>query len=190
LTGQSECDSSGHEGACLCNGSGSSSSGGVSGSSSGGVSSSSGSSSSSSSSGAGADAGVLPTLAINLPDEGGLPTLTAMANSSNQSVVNIPFTTTNFTIMAPGACTNNSTDNSCGHVHIYVDGSACTPDGSPYNNGDTTASPAVAILSNCPTIDGSHTVSLELHHGDHSPIVNPATMMTVSASAPFSAMGP
>jgi hypothetical protein len=75
----------------------------------------------------------------------------------------------------------------CGHIHILIDGSACTPMGSPYNNDNTTGSPALAIVSNCPTATGAHTITLELHNDDHSPINGPNNMV-ISASVMVTVM--
>jgi hypothetical protein len=79
-----------------------------------------------------------------------------------------------------------SSDN-CGHVHVLVDGAACTPMGAPYNNAGQ-ASPIDAKLSSCPMATGAHTVMLELHHNDHSPVQPGGSMTTVSASVMFTAM--
>jgi hypothetical protein len=73
----------------------------------------------------------------------------------------------------------------CGHIHVLVDGMACTPDAAgspPYDNADATGSPAQAILNTCPTVTGNHTITLELHHNDHSPVVPPGATMPVSDS--------
>jgi hypothetical protein len=83
-------------------------------------------------------------------------------------------------------CSNTS--NNCGHIHLLVDNAACTPAGAPYNN-DGFASPINAILSTCPTVNGMHTVTLELHHNDHSPILDPTGTSTISASVTFTATG-
>jgi len=61
-----------------------------------------------------------------------------------------------------------------GHIHVLVDGAACTPEGGFYDNADTTASPATAFLSTCPAVKGAHTITLELHNNDHSPVNNAA----------------
>jgi hypothetical protein len=116
----------------------------------------------------------------------------------------ISFTTTNFTGMPAGTC--GGVSKTCGHVHLYVDQTAagtspCTPMGASYNNasplavadaGPTPFSPINAIMSECantdPT-DGSHTVLLELHADDHTPIVN-ASGATISATVQFTASGP
>jgi hypothetical protein len=86
------------------------------------------------------------------------------------NTVAVAFTTMNFTLADPtmtGSC--NAMSDNCGHIHVLVDGMACTPSGSPYNN-DAIASPAQAILSNCPMVNGMHKITLELHHQDHSAI--------------------
>jgi hypothetical protein len=84
--------------------------------------------------------------------------------------VDVQFMTTNFTFFAPGAAGCDNTSDNCGQVHVLVDGMACTPSGMPYDNADTTGSPAQAILSTCPTVNGMHKITLELHHTAHSAI--------------------
>ncbi len=88
----------------------------------------------------------------------------------SMDTVDVQFTALNFSFFAPGASGCAATSDNCGHVHVLVDGSACTPMGSPYDNADTTGSPAQAILSTCPSVNGMHKITLELHHTDHSPI--------------------
>jgi hypothetical protein len=102
-----------------------------------------------------------------------------------QGNVPITFTTSNFALVAPGdaACIDSS-DN-CGHIHLFVDGSACSPSGQAYND-DGQASPVDAILTTCPQVGGSHTAVLELHHNDHSPVVLSGSI--VSGSVTFTAM--
>lgn len=170
----------------------SSSSSGSSGSSSGGTEeggtdsgSSSGSSSggsSGSSSGSTGEGGVEPTITITMPTNG-----STVAPTGSNSTVDVAFTVTNFNFFAPGAPGCTASSDNCGHVHVLVDGNACTPDGSPYDNADTTGTPAQAILSTCPAVDGMHKITLELHHTDHSPIqvggitVQDSVMVTASA---------
>jgi hypothetical protein len=89
----------------------------------------------------------------------------------------------------PGTCPANlATTDNCGHIHVYVDDMACTPSGSPYNN-DAEMSPAIAILSSCPMANGAHTVTLELHHDNHMPVIDTSTNMTISASVMVTASG-
>jgi hypothetical protein len=78
-----------------------------------------------------------------------------------------------------------ATDN-CGHIHVLVDGMMCTPEGGPYNN-DASASPAEAILSKCPMANGSHNITLELHHDDHTAITGSSG--TIQASVMITATG-
>ena len=113
-----------------------------------------------------------------------------VVKQAGSGAVDVPvtFSTTNFTLKAPGGC--GSVSNNCGHVHLLVDTAACTPTGSPYNN-DGFASPINAIMSNCPAsdaIDGSHTVTLELHSDQHAPIVD-GTGKTISGTVQFTAAG-
>lgn len=149
-------------------------SGSSSGSSSGG--------SSGSSSGSGTDAGTEPTISITSPTNGMMVTPMGATDA-----VNVEFTATNFMFFAPGAPGCDAMSDNCGHVHVLVDGNACTPDGAPYDNADATGSPAVAILNTCPMVDGQHKITLELHHTNHSPIqvggmtVQDSVMVTVGA---------
>lgn len=134
------------------------------------------------SSGGGDDSGSggLPTVSISSPAMGDMVTLMPPTDA-----VPIAFSVTNFTLMAPGSC---GTMANCGHLHVLVDGPACTPDGAPYDNAATGPSPTSAILSTCPMANGSHTVTLEVHHDDHSPF-NGANGMVISASVTFTASG-
>jgi hypothetical protein len=150
---------------------------GDSGSSSGNGSSSGGGSGGSSSGGGGA-----PSITITMPAANA-----SVAVTKPTDTVSVAYTTQNFTGVAPLSASCANTSNNCGHIHVLIDGAACTPDGAPYNN-DGFASPVNAILSSCPTVNGMHTVTLELHHNDHSPILD-ANMMTISGSAPFTATG-
>jgi hypothetical protein len=87
-------------------------------------------------------------------------------------------------LKAPGSCAGAT---NCGHIHVLVDGPACTPAGAPYNN-DAEASPATAILSKCPTANGAHTATLEIHNDDHSPFLG-ADGKVISTSVGFTASG-
>jgi len=152
------------------NGDGGSSSGGGSGSSSGGDSGPTGT----------------PSVAITSPTSGA-----SVAVTKPDDTVEIDFTVTNFQLEAPGNCPKVTPESdNCGHLHLLVDGSACTPDGAPYNNatGAPPVSSIEAILSDCPMVNGSHTVTLEMHHDDHSAITD-STGKTISASVTFTATG-
>jgi hypothetical protein len=102
-----------------------------------------------------------PTIAITSPATG------AMVMMDANKTAQVAFTQTNFSLAAPGACMAGST--TCGHVHLLVDGPACNAPGLPYNN-DGAASPATAKFAQCATPTGMHTVTLELHHDDHSAV--------------------
>jgi hypothetical protein len=52
-----------------------------------------------------------------------------------------------------------------------VDGTACNDvaNKAPYNNAGAT-SPINAGLDYCAKVEGAHTISLEIHNDDHSPV--------------------
>ncbi len=123
-----------------------------------------------------------PTIAITAPANNGTLTLT-------NKIGNITFTTTGFTLMAPGTCPSNDNDTPpCGHVHVLIDGTACndTGSGAPYNIA-ANASPAAANFGFCPTADGAHTIVLELHNDDHTPYQ--VNGQTVSATVAVTTSG-
>ncbi len=139
-------------------------------------------SSSSSTSGTDASTSSTPTITITSPANNGTLTLTSKLG-------NIAFTTTDFTLMAPGTCPTNDNDTPpCGHVHVLIDGTACndTTSGAPYNN-TANGSPASANFGLCPTTDGPHTVVLELHNDDHTPYL--VNGQTVSATVTLTTSG-
>ncbi|MGH7281920.1 MAG: hypothetical protein ACRELY_10380 [Polyangiaceae bacterium] len=100
------------------------------------------------------------TLKITSPSAGATVTIA-------KGATDVGFTTTNFTLMAPGSCAGAV---NCGHIHVLIDSSACndTAGGLPYNVA-ATASPAQPNFDLCPTPTGAHTITLELHNDDHSP---------------------
>ena len=117
--------------------------------------------------------------------------MTATVNGSGQTVVPIGFKTTLFTLAAAGMCGTagqNASDDHCGHVGVFVDGTSCNADGGAAN-GVAFASPADAILSQCMSVDGSHDVELVLRHGDGTPIID-FTGMPIHANLSFAATGP
>lgn len=115
-----------------------------------------------------------PTLAITSPTAG-----TAVAAEA----FDVAFTVTNFTLKAPGTCAGAT---SCGHVHLLVDGAACNAAGVPYNAAGA-ASPVQADLGLCATTAGAHTVTLELHHDDHSPVLDGANVVAAHVAVTFAA---
>jgi hypothetical protein len=126
--------------------------------------------------------GSSPSISITMP----VASATVAVIKPNDNVP-VSFTVQNFTLVAPGTASCANTSDNCGHIHVLVDGPACTPEGAPYNN-DGIASPVNAILSTCPTVNGMHTVTLELHHNDHSPVLD-ASMNTISTQVAFTATG-
>ena len=116
-----------------------------------------------------------PTIAISQPTQNATVTM-AVGNT-----VPVMFGVMNFLLKAPGTCV--AADGACGHVHLKVDGAACndTAGMKPYNNAGF-ASPINANLAFCPMATGAHTISLELHNNDHTPVLDPTTMMVISTN--------
>ncbi len=116
---------------------------------------------------------------------GGLPQVTPSVkidSPTNGSTVNLPLNSqvavnfeTNYTLKAPGTCSGLS---DCGHVYVLVDSTNCNQPGLPYNALGI-ASPVEADLSKCAQPKGPHTITLELHNDDDSPVLtligNPVT---------------
>jgi hypothetical protein len=78
----------------------------------------------------------------------------------------VAFTTANFN-PDNGQATCSPTP--CGHVHLLIDGNACNMGANPYNATDDT-SPITADVTPCPTHQGQHTVTVQLHNADHTPV--------------------
>jgi hypothetical protein len=116
-----------------------------------------------------------PSITISEPMQNATVTMAA------GNTVPITFSVMNFVLKAPGTCL--ATDGACGHVHVKVDGNGCnnTAAMKPYNNAGF-ASPISADLAFCPMATGAHTISLELHNNDHTPVLDPTTMMVISAN--------
>jgi hypothetical protein len=121
-----------------------------------------------------------PSLSITTPTPNQSVTLTATKTTS------VGFSLAHFTLADPGAAGACAGVSPCGHIHLLIDGAACTPAGAPYNN-DGFASPIDAKLSSCANPTGPHTVTLELHNNDHSAYTD-ASGKVVSASVAFTAM--
>jgi hypothetical protein len=103
-----------------------------------------------------------PSVAIDSPAQ---DATVPLGTDPNQSVP-LAFSVAHFTLKAPGGC-GGSAD--CGHVHVLVDGYGCLTPGSTYDN-TAVSSPAEAFFAPCPSPTGQHTIWLELHHDDHSPV--------------------
>jgi hypothetical protein len=124
-----------------------------------------------------------PAISITMPQDGAAVTVI-----KPDDTVEVWFVTSHFLLARPGTCpaTLANTDH-CGHVHLLVDGAACTPDGSA-DDDEGFVSPVVAILADCPMVDRSHTLTAELHHDDHAPILD-RNHKIVSASVTVTASG-
>jgi len=143
---------------------------------------SSSSSSSGNDAGSGADGGSggEPTVAITSPTANAQITLTPPADT-----VPIAFAVTNFTLRDANTC--NGLPN-CGHVHLFVDDTACNGDaGGSYNNFGS-MSPLSANLTMCAMVNGPHTAKTELHNDDHS-LFKGADGGAVFATVAFTASG-
>jgi hypothetical protein len=108
-----------------------------------------------------------PTIAIVSPTAGASVPLGTTASKS----VSLSYTLTNFTTAAPGTCGGVQ---NCGHIHVLIDGPACTPSGALYNNSSNSSTQATAIFASCNNPTGPHTVELQLHDDVHSPVNNNA----------------
>lgn len=100
---------------------------------------------------------IVPTLSITSPSDGA----TVNASASNQIAINF---NTNYMLRAVGGCEGLDT---CGHVYVLVDSSACNQQGKPYN-ALAISSPVQADLSRCQMVKGTHTITLELRRDDDS----------------------
>jgi hypothetical protein len=107
-----------------------------------------------------------PAIAIVSPTAGASVTLVGTSKS-----VSLTYTLTNFTTAAPGTCGGVQ---NCGHIHVLIDGPACTPSGALYNNSSNSSTQATAIFASCPTPTGTHTMELQLHDDVHNPVNNNA----------------
>src|SRR5437868_117215 len=122
----------------------------------------------------GSTAPVIPTLNISSPAKN------STVDVSNKMVaVNFD---TNYTLRAPGQCGGQDT---CGHVYLLVDGSACNQPNLPYN-ALALSSPVQADLGRCPMVSGMHTITLELHH-DNGTVVQNLVGGAVRADVTFTA---
>ena len=115
-----------------------------------------------------------PAINISGPEWGATVTI------GNDNALPVMFTVSNFTLSMPGTCAGQV---DCGHVHLKIDGNACnnTAAMKPYNVAGW-SSPISANFGLCPAVDGQHDISLELHHDDHSPVVDgKGTVISTSA---------
>ena len=115
---------------------------------------------------------------ITSPTMGATVTAMPSANDPSAVVTDIEFVVMNFTLMPPASCMGRP---ACGHVHLYIDDQACTPQGAPYDNSGQ-SSPLEAILNSCASVKGPHSVRLELHNDDHTPVLEADGMTIVSAT--------
>jgi hypothetical protein len=105
---------------------------------------------------------VAPRISIASPLDDGTVTIDAQQRSP------VVFAFENFTLKAPGA---EGCGVGCGNVHLFIDGDDCTPAGSSSNNVGAT-SPMSALFGACANPLGDHTIALELHNADASPLLD------------------
>jgi hypothetical protein len=141
------------------------------------------------------DGGSAPTIWITSPAAGATVSV-VQPPESPAWIASVGFSVTNFTIWAPGTCPGGAANTRCGYVVAEVDGTACNQMGETFNSLGTTAgcidgNPSGGVyvnLADCSSVDGPHTVTLELHADDGSPIVGPNGAI-VSARVTFKATG-
>jgi len=121
-------------------------------------------------------AAATPGIGLTAP----LPGSIVVLGADSARTVPVSFAVTNFALSPPGTCPVGST--TCGHVHVLVDGAACNASNQPYNVAGA-AGPLGANLSLCADPSGPHLFTVELHHDDHSPVLDPVTGLTVASSA-------
>jgi predicted RNA-binding protein YlqC (UPF0109 family) len=120
-----------------------------------------------------------PTISIESPTAG-----QAVALGGDAGLVPVSYSVTGFTLRAPGTCDAGN----CGHVHLVVDNGACNAGANPYNNAGASG-PLDAKLALCADPAGTHTLSLELHNNDHSPVIG-GNGQVVSSSTWVTACAP
>jgi hypothetical protein len=125
-----------------------------------------------------------PGVTIISPDAGATVTLGAFPDYA----LSVDFTLQNFTLMTPGSCPTASQGN-CGSIFLLIDGSSCNARTGGVDQGYNDlvlASPGIAKFGQCRTPTGAHTVLLELHNDDQSPLKD-ASGATLSASVSVTA---
>ncbi len=106
--------------------------------------------------------GINASIHISSPQAGAS---VALGTDVDKSVI-VAYTLTGFTVMALGSCGSTA---ACGHVHIFIDGTAC---GAPYNNTSYSQTSGTAKFALCASGNqtGSHLLSVELHDDQHNPV--------------------
>lgn len=130
-----------------------------------------------------------PAITVTSPANGDTVTL----GSDGYMTVPVSFNVSNFTLAAPGDC--GSVSNTCGHVHLTIDGeNGNAAGGAPYNNAgaDTTIDARFYwLLYNGFEPTGVHQLTLSLHADDHSaiaingiPVETKVTLTTQASTNP------
>ncbi len=105
---------------------------------------------------------VVASISIASPVADSTITLDADRNSP------VLFAVSNFTLNTPGspACGVG-----CGNVHLLIDGEDCTP-GDAVANNTGASSPLAAKFGSCASAVGAHTITLQLHNNDNTPLLD------------------
>jgi hypothetical protein len=99
--------------------------------------------------------------------------------SDADKTVPVKFDVTDLRLAPAGTC---GKDPACGHVHLLVDGASCNAAGEHYNNSGT-ASPLSAKVARCLSATGRHTLTVQLHRDDHSPLNDPLGKHVAASTA-------
>jgi hypothetical protein len=118
------------------------------------------------------DGGGLPEIKIDSPADGAM--VGPGVSYPDYPDVPVQFHVTSFTLKAPASA--NCPPTRCGHVHLIVDDASCNDPATPtLYNAAGFASPMNAGLDYCKKgVGGKHTIILELHNNDHTPIKDAA----------------
>jgi hypothetical protein len=107
----------------------------------------------------------VPTIAVTTPAAGASVALGTDADKS----VTLGITLANFDVKPANHCGGLA---NCGHIHVLIDGSACSGGGFYNNTDELSATSAVAKFGRCTSPKGAHTVTLELHGDTHDPVLD------------------
>jgi hypothetical protein len=134
--------------------------------------------------GTGAQTGAL-SIQITAPANG------ASVDVSGSADVPVSLEITGFELKDPGRpdTGTNCPKGTCGHVHMLVDGTKCNDSGKPYNEAAVALTGNTIGLDYCPSINGPHTITAELHNDDHSPVLGADGKVITSNAVSITATG-
>jgi hypothetical protein len=126
------------------------------------------------------DGGPPAVLTITAPVSGA----TVVVGPDADKSVPVSFTVQNLAVAAQGQCNGTAT---CGHVEVFIDGAACS--GVQRDNAEGGSSPVKAKLAKCTPPTGMHTIRLELHYDDYTPVLD-ASNQPVGAEITVTVLAP